>query len=269
MTRIFEHSAHPDGPLPSLDTLRALHRRATAQGIEWIVVGALARDIVIHRELHQNPARATDDVDIAVSLAIGEPYSAFTRDWPTARGAEHKFLVEGSEVDVVPFGAHDQDSVLFSDGHRLDVIGLREAVEHPDLAVLGEGLIIPVASLESLAPLKILAWRDRHTSGPPRDAVDLRTILAASSEGRYADEAWDDEQALLACDYDILTAGPFRLGHIGGARFTHQRGATVLDVLTDEESRVALVRDMGGFLAEDLLGAFLRGFRAGLASVTP
>lgn len=40
--------------------------------LEFIVVGAAARDLVIHALQQTDPVRATEDIDIAVAVRIGE-----------------------------------------------------------------------------------------------------------------------------------------------------------------------------------------------------
>ena len=47
MTRLFDHSSRTDQPVP-LDVLADLHHRATDLGLPWVVIGAAARDLVVH-----------------------------------------------------------------------------------------------------------------------------------------------------------------------------------------------------------------------------
>jgi predicted nucleotidyltransferase len=57
-------------PLPEIAValVRDVHAAATATGIPWFVGGASARDILLPHIHDINPARATADVDIGISI---------------------------------------------------------------------------------------------------------------------------------------------------------------------------------------------------------
>lgn len=229
MTRTFAHSS-TDGETP-LEILLALAERARAMNRQWVVVGAAARDLVVHGPLGNAATRATTDVDIAIGVSRAEDLDDFTRGLLPLDAGTHKFSVLGVEVDIVPFGGVEVDGgVRFPDDHVLDVVGLQEAADHPDTVLLPSGVHIPVAPPELQVVLKLLAWRDRHHD-TPKDALDLKTLLAAASDGIYEEEAWDDEDALAACDYTIDLAGAYRFGRQAASRFTAERGLPVLELL--------------------------------------
>ena len=69
-----------------------------------------------------------------------------------------------------------------------------------------------VASLPAQVVLKLHAWSDRKLT-TTRDAIDLRTILRAYSEGPYLDELYIDWiQILERYDFEVRPAGAHRLG---------------------------------------------------------
>lgn len=251
----------PDLPVPH-EVLRELSDRSERHGIEMFVLGAAARDLVVHAPTERSK-RATVDVDVAIAVDHVQ-FERFTSGWERVRGSEHKFKVLGVEVDVVPFGPMElRRTVELNDGHRLDVNGLAEAASTAVLVVLSGGLELKVASLPAQAALKILAWRDRHHDNP-KDGQDLGEILRAAAEGRHAEETWDDEQALDWADYDIYTASAYRAGRAAGAPFAEGDGIQVLAVLEDEPLVEKLARRMGGVGSRELLSAFAEGFRVGL-----
>lgn len=54
--------------------------------LEFLVVGAAARDLVIHALQQSTPIRATEDIDIAVTVRIGEQFIELA-DRLTRKGA--------------------------------------------------------------------------------------------------------------------------------------------------------------------------------------
>lgn len=125
MSSTVDLSDVPDLPVPH-EVLSALSDRAEQHGIEMLVIGAAARDLVVHAPTERSK-RATDDVDVAVAVDRVQ-FERFTHGWERVRGSEHKFTVLGIEVDVVPFGPMERGrTVELNDGHRLDVNGLAEA----------------------------------------------------------------------------------------------------------------------------------------------
>lgn len=260
-------SAVPDLPVPQ-EVLRELLDRAQQQEqeIQILVIGAAARDLVVHAPTERS-RRATLDLDVAIAVDRSQ-FQTFTRGLTRVRNSEHKFLMLGVEVDVVPFGPIETNrAVELNDGHRLDVNGLAEAATTAVRVLLRDGLVVDVASLPAQAVLKVLAWRDRHDKNP-KDGADLQEILEAAGHGRHADETWNCEPALEWANYDIYLASAFRVGRVAAEPFTEQDGCAVLDVLRDPVLAERLARHMGGLESGHLLDAFGEGFSSGLCSTT-
>ncbi|MGD8199097.1 hypothetical protein ACQE98_00365 [Ornithinimicrobium sp. W1679] len=250
---------HTDLPVP-LDVVAAVEERAQSLNIPTLLIGAVARDLVVHGPTAARSPRVTLDVDVAIAVDRAG-FEAFTRGWPGVRGSEHSFLVCGVEVDVVPFGPLESDrSVEFDDGHVLDVNGLAEAAGTAVVVVLPGGLEVHSASLPAQAALKVLAWRDRRAR-TPKDARDLREILEAAAESPHVNDVWADEVALERAEYDIFLAAAFRVGRLAAEPFSVEDGLCVLDVIEDEERARLLALDMGGALASDLVSHLAAGFR--------
>lgn len=261
MSRHFTFTPHQhDVPV---EVVEVLAERAREYSLPMVLIGAAARDLCVHAPLDLFPERATQDVDIALAVPPGDVFAEFTSGFEAVRGAEHKFIVLGTEVDIVPFdGVEEEGQVTFSDGSVLDVIGLREALAAPDLVTLSSRLTVRVASIQAQTALKILAWRDRHHINT-KDAVDLHSLLTAGSEGPYAEEMWEAEPALTACGYVPDLAGAHLLGQRSGEAFTAQRGRAVIEVLDDPASASLLALQMKKPTSADLLDAYRRGFISG------
>lgn len=202
----------------------------------WVVIGATARDLALQVGGVDIARRATKDVDLAVAAsdlhhfqrqisAIGQPDRAWQRR-----------IVLGQQVDVVPFGGLESEGTVTVDGSTLNVLGLAEAAAYADHLTLPSGGVLPVAPLELIAILKLLAFADRHP-GQTKDADDLRIVLQAASHGTYGEEVWDDDEAMSAAEFDHELAGAYRLGRRGIACFPPERASMVLAVVeTTEET---------------------------------
>lgn len=244
-----------------------LHELATTcrdLNLEFLVVGAAARDLVIHAHQHRQPIRATNDIDIAVAVRVGEQFTQLAGRMKKKNRSEHKFDVLGVEVDVVPFGGIEQErSIRFGDDHHLDVNGLQEAHSTALSVKIPQGTQIRVASAPAQSALKILAWRDRHLANP-KDGLDLRVILTALAEDPFVDDVWDDHEALDATDYDIFAAASYHYARRAAQPFALTDGSAILDILRDVQLRPQLVRGMRSEFAPALIDAYSLGFAAEL-----
>lgn len=244
--------------------LRELSATCGDIGVEFLVIGAAARDLIIHARQHGQPVRATEDIDIAVAVHAGEQFTQIARRLGQKGRSEHRFVVLGVEVDVIPFGRIEHNRTIhFKDDHRLDVNGLREAHATALSVRLPQGTVVRVASAPAQSVLKILAWRDRHLVNP-KDGSDLRVILTAMAEDPFVDEVWENTTALEATDYDIYAAASYHCAQQAAEPFTHTDGSDVVDVLRDVQLRARLERDMRSELASALLDAYALGFATGL-----
>lgn len=252
-----------DVPVPE-EVLAEVSRALGQAGLDFLVIGAAARDLAIHSLQNAKPLRATLDVDIAIAVPTQQAYEELGSLLSRTGRSAHTFNVLGVEVDIVPFGGIERNrSVRFNDDHLLDVSGLQEVSTRAERVRMPRGTEVWAASAPAQAVLKILAWRDRH-DGNRKDGPDLALILAALSEDPFVDEVWDDSAALDATDDDILSASCFHYGRIAGAPFSPADGTAVLDVLHDPSLRPALERQMGRALAVDMLDGFARGFERGM-----
>jgi predicted nucleotidyltransferase len=233
-------------------------------GVEFLVVGAAARDLAIHALQRTTPVRATKDVDIAVAVEGTAQFEELAHHLRRKGKALHRFEVLGVDVDVVPFGGiEDRRTVLFSDDHELDVNGLREARRTAVRVRMPHGTEVQVASAPAQSALKILAWRDRH-DGNSKDGQDLGIILNALSEDPFVDEVWEDDDALAATDFDIVAAASYHYARQAAEPFAPADGRAVVETLRNVTQRPVLERHMATGLAGVLLGAYEQGFLAEL-----
>lgn len=250
----FDASRTADELVP-VEILRWVQRMLEKEGVTYVFIGALARDLVVHAPSRTAITRATRDIDLAVAVEAGEQHRTLLRSLgEPSRTAPQRVIVERFQVDVIPFAGATTASLLGDS--VLDVTGLSEAARRPTWVTIDEETTVPVAGIDAQAILKVLAWRDRRSS-TQKDALDFGQILSASSMGLFADLAWEDDAALEACEGDIVLMGPYRLGRSALSLLGSASVASVVEVL--ESARTDLTLRMGVPESEEMLDAFRRG----------
>ena len=268
--------------------LRVVADAAAQVGVDWFLVGALARDWLL-QGLHGVPTqRATTDADIAVALP----------DWPAFESVKlgivnsGEFLAHprvthrldhvrlpGFHLDLVPFGAiagtHATIAWPPAQAVVMNVIGYTDALAGAITLRVAADLSIRVASVSGLTLLKLFAWQDRHLESS-KDAWDLRLLLtryeAAGNRERIYDEGvmeaegFDAERAacrLLGRDVARLVAAPTRASLL--ALLDHQLQMSSAAGLIED---MAYVRPDGAIRAGSMFdgGAAIEQARGWLAS---
>ncbi len=251
--------------------LAVLDLAAKAVGVDYLVVGATARNILSAGWLDRLPPRATRDVDIAVAVPDWSAFRRLTAGL-TPRGGVHAFTVSPAgapvEVDIVPYGGVEKPdrTVDLPDDHNLNVLGIQEVFTAAVTARLPGGVEVRVPTVPGLALLKIFAWRDRRLLSR-RDATDLGEIINWYAEGPFLDQLYEEVDILGRYDFDIALAAAHRLGCHIGLLAGRDCATTVLAILGDDELRGRLANDMGRPLAGD--PARLQALASGVRSSSP
>jgi len=237
-----------------LALLRDLLAALEEHGNACFLVGAGARILALDARFGIAGARATFDWDFAVRV---ESWA----EWATVREAlclgafhpttaQHRLVHEhGGQLDLVPFGDLETNTgeIVWPDESRMSVRGFAEAARHCVAIELEGGLRVQVASLPSLALLKLHAYAERRRRGVVKDIQDFDWILRhydfpSEHVLRIHDEL---AEALIATGTDYSEAGAMLLGS-DLARF-HTTDAieplrSLLEELVDAYSRA--VEDM-------------------------
>jgi predicted nucleotidyltransferase len=238
-----------------------LQPNAAAHGIDLLVVGAAARDIL----LSTKPLRATNDVDVAVAVESFAQVPLVTEGFEPVAGHHRRFRVRGVEVDVVPFGdveAPDR-TVTSPEGYRLNLLGMSEALACAVTVTLPLGVVAQVASLPAQAALKVVAWNDRHHVNA-RDAEDLRSLLTEYASGVHSETMYGEHfERIERFDYDLTLAAAERMG-AEAADVLGERTADLVQTIERECSDAGVLpAQMGTDVARNraLLVALLAGLR--------
>lgn len=222
--------ARPDRPVDAivLAILRRTDAATREMGINYFVGGALARDLILMHVFGKDTGRATRDVDLGISINDWETLALLKAnligggDFHEQKGMAHRLIYKvqenanGIPLDLLPFGGVAQTDMTIAWPPDIDVVmsvaGFSEAHQSSLTIDLGEGLLVPVASLPALAMLKLIAWRDRHLE-TAKDVTDFLLIARHYHEAGNIDRLYDTEPDLLIeTEYDPELAGAILLG---------------------------------------------------------
>ncbi|MGH8191777.1 MAG: nucleotidyl transferase AbiEii/AbiGii toxin family protein [Rhodanobacteraceae bacterium] len=252
----------------------------------FLLVGALARDLLLSYAHGIPSRRATEDLDFAFAV---DNWRAFTdlRASLIASGGfadvadvPHRLLFDGRRVDLIPFGGVENPEGAIDwpapRETRMVVLGVREAMGAVVETKLPGDVIVAVASLPALALLKLFAWGDRRYLQRGKDAGDLWLLLrnyldAGNRERLYVEAA----HLLEARDYDDDLAGAWLMGSdarrllVTGSDARSMALARALELLADDavEGPVPLAADMDTINLQHAVD-MLEAFRAGLSGAT-
>lgn len=263
--------------------------RAAAPEIRPLLVGALARDLLLHYGHGLEIERVTGDVDFALAVA----------DWSEFSNSREALLASGlfepyrntvhklrhrtfGWIDLIPFGAVEQaDGTIAwppSGDEVMAVLGYAEADAAALSVLLPQNQTVRVVSLPMLAVLKVVAWKDRHRTTQGKDAADLALILRRYLEAGHLDRLYSEFTHVITENFDFEPTSAWLLGRDARAQMqSHSaRFARLIDeldkVLAPElnpEGKLTLVLQLNRAEPDHAL-KLLSAFHAGLlGSETP
>ena len=171
--------------------MAALQRAFDHFGINFYLIGAVARDIWMTQIYAEPDRRTTKDLDLAVFINDTAEYdalltwlveqqgfartqsSAFCLLYPSATGSGHV------AVDLMPFGAiADEAGDVYFSGRgmeRISTVGFTEVLAEAATVATPTGQQWRVVTLPGIVVLKLVAWQDRPERG--KDVVDIWNLL--------------------------------------------------------------------------------------------
>ena len=252
-------------------------------GTPYLIVGATARDFVMHYGYGAPVRRATGDLDFAIQLADWDAYTRIADslvELGFEKGIEPQrfYSPAGVSVDIVPFGdiADAASDIKWPPPGEtvMDVTGFEEAHACAMQVTVREDpvLSVPVASPQGLVLIKLIAWDDRTRDLRPKDAQDIAYLLATYQDVPQAlERAYDIEGLMDSYDWDINLATAHLLGLDSAGEAKPETKDQVIDILdTNLTGRTPnhLVEEMCSRGDEDYpdklrrLEAFSNGFRS-------
>jgi predicted nucleotidyltransferase len=279
----------PDRPLKAehLAILQIFDGVAQSLNIDYFLVGAQARDLVLGHVFNKRTGQATYDLDLGVCVEDWHKFaklksSLIAMGYFTEGKAPQKMHFKGAgdkystPLDLIPFGGIENLDSTIEWPPEINVVmnvsGFSEALRSAILLKISENFSIRVASLAGMAALKLIAWQDRGQENQGKDAVDFLLIAKSYHDAGNEDRIYTEELALLeSLEYDPELAGIQMLGKDVAAiclDTTRQSidaifsNATARQLLTDQLTRNSLsIGDEGSVLkVQAHLGLFYKGF---------
>ena len=189
------------------EMLSALERGLEKFGVDFYLVGAVARDVWMSGINNIDPRRTTGDIDFAVLINDKGTYEALKEYLIEKEGfnpyKENAYVLiwKGqTEVDLLPFGAiEDEEGKVTMSGLGLININLQGFTEVykeglPQLDLEGEHQF-KFCTLPGIVVLKLIAWDDRPEARRD-DIKDISDILNHFF-GMYDEEIWKNHHDLF------------------------------------------------------------------------
>lgn len=169
------------------DLLKELSGFFCGINVDFYVIGATARDIILSNLHDLIPERKTDDLDIAIAITDWSQFQSIEENLPKVKGfakskdQKQRFIYkEVYVIDIVPFGdvAKDDGNIYWPPDETIamSVWGFSEMADSTICVEIEGEFSIQIASLPGLFMLKLVAWKDRHLSGS-KDAYDIALLL--------------------------------------------------------------------------------------------
>lgn len=208
----------------TVGVLRTFDQVARSLSLQYLLVGATARNMVLHHGHGIRLERATHDIDMAIQIPNWSVFEN-VRDALIKMGyktghASHRLMSPGGlPLDVVPFGGVENNLQHITwppAGERvMNMMGFAEACSHAQTIVIQDAplLAVPVATPIGMALLKLVAWTDRSPDMRKRDAQDFLYLLKHNeSIPGIKDRSYDDNGIMEQYGWDIRLTGAHLLG---------------------------------------------------------
>lgn len=229
-------------------------------GIDYVLIGAKARDLILHHHYGAPVRRATADIDFAIYVQGWEEFrrihaALLDRGYQQGRAPHELRSLNGCVVDIIPFGGVTDEDVNIGwppEGViEMSVMGFEEAC-HTAYRVHLTGqasLEVKVANLESQALLKLVAWTERIPATRRRDAADIAYLFQHYSrvdwdmgtlyEGKWAAILEENGYDIILTAMQLLgerarlIAAPDTLAHVSALLNDSLPRLTLEDLATD------------------------------------
>ena len=255
--------------------------RDAAPDVDFLVIGAVARGLLLHYGHGVPITRATTDIDLGLAVAGWEEFQQLrdaylkSDDFTAGRPGNHRLVHRsGVTLDLIPFGGIEREdgTIMWpEDDTVMGVLGFTEARATAIEIQLPGKMSVTTVCLPMLAILKLMAWSERHTYAPRKDASDLFLVLANYLNDENAERLYNVGAHLLERDdFDYEAAGAWLAGHDAAHCITNnsKQPRRVLDAVekillteADSNGNLRLAEEAGAKAptAIKLLGGFRDG----------
>lgn len=168
-----------------VDVLRHLSNSFQKLGVDFIVIGATARDILFQTLAKGQSKRKTRDIDIAIAVGCWPDYNSIiarlcNSEYTKSSDQTQRLLYGLYEIDIIPYGQiASADEIIYwppKGATAMSVKNFSEVVKAAITITIDSEFSIRVAPLHGLFLLKLNAWLDRNIS-TNKDAEDIWHII--------------------------------------------------------------------------------------------
>lgn len=285
---------HTIKPIKALDpvrisVIREVQKAARELNFEVFMIGATARIILLEHVFGLSAGRTSNDIDFALAIENWDMYEKIKTylinecGFTQSKDKIHQLFFNTAEqqhayeIDLIPFGTIESmpDTIRWPPEMSLilNVAGYSDALKASIKLELEPDLTISIASLPSIAILKIFAWIDRRYDSKSKDAIDLAALLRRYYEAGNMTRIYEDAAAIVALEaagYDIELTGAWLLGNDASKVASQTTKEQILTIISDVRKRY-LIQDMAKEMkdlenplaySEVLLQQFTDGFTA-------
>jgi predicted nucleotidyltransferase len=240
-----------------------IHAATESVGVDWLVVGATARDMVYQAAFNVKITRATADIDFAVHVEDWATFSAITEALVGEYGfsptrSAHRLKLPASDlwVDIIPFGAIAGDDGKYrwpdEPEKEISILGFQEALETAVMCRIDDN---PVLDLKIVHPavlimIKIISWCDRKHY-KRTDAQDVAYAMSYYTLLDGNDTRVYDDPALYEGDLEMGTIG----ARLAGRDLASLAPGLALDTVRAFVQREIDLGDESEFLADMMRGS--------------
>lgn len=228
----------------SIAIYSAIDQVARELDISYVVVGASARDLVLHYGYGATIKRATADIDFGIQVSDWETFEALRNKLIQSGFKEtntpHRLIYDGMKIDLVPFGSVQDEEAKIVWPPRgevvMNVLGFQEAVENVVNIIIQDDpkIEIPVVMPPGLSLLKIICWTDRDADLKNKDAKDLLYLFKSYEEiPEIRDSIYDYPELEEKFGWDITLGSAFKLG-IDAAEISSEQTMEYLKQIEDD-----------------------------------
>ena len=218
------------GKLPERLVARyaSVHKHAKELAFYLLVVGAMARDLVLVYGFGSKVNRTTKDVDFGTKVSSWIEFSELINCLLRVGYAQdaskfHRLTHEDQdglawEVDIIPFGKVADENNRISWPPKQDIVmnvhRFQKAFEHALDVQVSEApdIIIPVASPAGFCLLKLVSWLGREVELRAKDATDFSYLIQNYSKIPEVFDALYAGGHMAAQECDEYKANAMKLG---------------------------------------------------------
>lgn len=263
----------------SIAIYSAIDKAAGELNIPYVVVGASARDLVLHYGFGARIIKATEDIDFGFQTPNWKTYQALRSKLIDAGFEEtkiqHRLIFSGKKVDLVPFGAVQDKNAHIAWPPKgeiiMNVLGFQEALENSVNVIIQDNpnVQIPVVMPPGLSLLKTICWTDRKSDLRNKDAKDLLYLFKSYEViPQIRESIYDYPEIMEEFGWDITLGSAFKLGVDAAAIASEQTKGYLRRIENnqiDKRPIELLIQDMCEDTDEEyeiyknLLNAYFRG----------